>query len=281
MCDCYFHTVRLDGSVHGDGNGVVRSLPVEVMFELSPDTTMGRVRGKHFFWAVMVRDQPPQQWILMSKQRQEDFRARILPSKARVVAVAADAILGCKHGLKAPDLRLVCESAVVRSARGDALLPLSSVTLRDVGSLAPSPLLLGQCFRCAGPSEPVRNAPTPIAVPAPTRDNKRVRLCANVTDSASRVGAPEQSPFEERIRAICQEFPTWNSDVVLNLLRLGATPELSAVNSATKVDGRTWCNCSFKQPTGLLVSDIVLPLSAMVRAYPATVKRLTSRTAAC
>lgn len=277
MCDCFFHTVPL-----GDCAGLVRSLPVEVMFELSPATTRGRVRDSHFFWAVVLRRQQPEQWVLMSKHRQGDFRARILPSQRRVVAAAADAILGSKHGLTSPDLRSVCAGALVRSGCGDALVPFSSVTLRDCGSLAPSPLLQGQSFRCAGPGRLSERASTPSSTPE--RDRKRARQGAHAVEVVTCApSAAEEPPSneEERIRAVCEEFPTWNADVVLSLLRWGATPELSAVNRTKKMEGRTWCDCTFRQPSGLLVSDIVLPLSALLRAYPATVQRLTSRTAAC
>jgi hypothetical protein len=131
-----------------------------------------------------------------------------------------------------------------------------------------------------GGVEVARLQSTHSSRPMPPRVRKRIRL-APPPKSPPR-GAPpsltyhpsEMGGKQDEVADLLDGFPQWNAEVVHELLHWGATPKLVEVNHSTEDRAVTLVNCTFAQPDGRLVRNVILPLGVLRAEYAPQVAHL-------
>ena len=116
--------------------------------------------------------------------------------------------------------------------------------------------------------------------PMPPRVRKRVRL-APPPKSPLRGAAPsltydasELGGKKDEVDSLLGRFPSWDAEVVHELLHWGGSPKLVEVNHSSQDRNVTPVNCTFAQPDGRLVRNVILPLGVLKADYASQVAHL-------
>ena len=79
---------------------------------------------------------------------------------------------------------------------------------------------------------------------------------------------------EDEVQRLIADHPIWNSEVLEMLLFWGARPKLVEINHITKDREFTLVNCTFAQPNGTWVKNVILPLGLLRMEYPSHVQHI-------
>ena len=263
-CQCEFHTRT--------GR---RELPVPVLF---------RIDEENSFWIWLMSLRPVRIVVVL-----RDASGRPYPRQFRGFVEACGFV--CRfYNLPVDRARLrdISAAGVVRTSADAPPQPVAAAGLVQEGF----PLLpddFGQSAVCHGwkrtahhlmPSvsrkHPRRAAPLPPPPRSPLRGSAAVH--ADGERDARAYEAEALGGRTEEVRRIVASFPRWNAEVVHELLFWGATPKLVEVHHTYRDRTTAQAVCTFAQPDGRLVRDVVVPIGVLRLDYPTLTENLaTSR----
>ena len=251
-CPCAFHS----SPVQND-RGVL-TLPAPIL--LHPK------EAEHSFWLWLISMKP----IINVGAVVLDASRKPYSREFRSIFAAARFV--CQfYLLPVPEheLKELCRSGVIVHL-ADSPVFLSDITSFNETKMLPSDF--GQNAKCFG-----WKTSTNFIMPPFSR--KRQKL-APPPSSPKRVStshaydAKELGGKEDEVRAIIASQPEWNVEVIKELLHWGALPKLVEINHSFKDREFTLVNCTFAQPNGFLVKNVILPLGVLKMEYAAQTAHL-------
>lgn len=73
---------------------------------------------------------------------------------------------------------------------------------------------------------------------------------------------------EDEVQSIVADFPVWSAEVISELMRWGAKPKLVEINHVNRCATVPLVSCTFAQPDGQLVRNVVMQLDILRLEYP-------------
>lgn len=260
QCACEFHA-----------RAPCAQLPVPVLF---------RPRElEHSFWLWCMSLNPV---LVIAVVRDAAQRPRPRPFRGFFEACT----FVCKHynlPIATDEIVALSKAGWVK-ARDGAQIPLLESGLRQAVSLPTLPEECGQSALCYG-----WRSTTHFCMPpnhrAAQKKNKRPKhgsVAPPLSPSHSgceevmrKYPVTELGGHEDEVARILATFPTWNAEVIEELLHWGATPRLVAVNHTYRHGEATRAVCTFAQPDGRLVRNVVVPLGVLKLEYPTQTEHLS------
>lgn len=168
------------------------------------------------------------------------------------------------------ELKELSMSGSVRVSRDGSLQKVTDAMLVDERY----PLLpedFGQSAICFGWKETSHHLMPPVARKHPRRAAPDLSPSRRRERSSRELSYPVETlgGQNEEVQRVVTMWPTWNAEVVHELLYWGAKPLLVEVNHTYRDRDVTRAVCTFAQPDGRLVRNVTVPVGVLKLEYPA------------